>query len=206
MPAPKDPVKYEQWLVNVSRGLKRHYEENDHHCLGKKADPEVVAKRAASIKKVYEDPAKRKQASERAKSLGLGKWMKGRKLPHISEANKERLSGKTYKEIYGKRAKEEARKRRDGNRKRWEGTEREPQREKHGADWRYKAWRTKVFKRDDYTCQRCLVRGGELEAHHIKQWALYPSLRFITKNGITYCKACHKIIDSESGTRKRKRC
>lgn len=32
---------------------------------------------------------------------------------------------------------------------------------------KYKSWRTEVFRRDNYTCQDCRVRGGELDPHHI---------------------------------------
>ena len=53
-------------------------------------------------------------------------------------------------------------------------------------------WRKFVFERDDYTCQECLVRGGELRAHHCKSFAEYPRLRFQTWNGITLCKKCHR--------------
>src|SRR3990167_7419691 len=50
---------------------------------------------------------------------------------------------------------------------------------------RYKYWRTKVFIRDEFTCVECGQIGGKLEAHHIKAYALYPKLRFITENGVT---------------------
>jgi len=56
----------------------------------------------------------------------------------------------------------------------------------------YKLWRTQVLEKCDWTCQVCLVRGGKLEAHHIKEFASYPDLRFVLENGITLCKACHK--------------
>jgi hypothetical protein len=54
-----------------------------------------------------------------------------------------------------------------------------------------KYWRDKVFIRDNYTCQTCGIRGGRLEAHHIKRWADYPKLRYVVSNGITLCRTCH---------------
>jgi len=60
-----------------------------------------------------------------------------------------------------------------------------------------KEWRTSVFERDDYTCQRCRERGKELNAHHIKSFAEHIELRFEVDNGITYCKPCHEIVSKE---------
>lgn len=58
----------------------------------------------------------------------------------------------------------------------------------------YKNWREQVFKRDDYTCRICNVRGGDIHAHHI-----YPVrdtknslLIYAIDNGITLCEGCHK--------------
>lgn len=55
----------------------------------------------------------------------------------------------------------------------------------------HKSWRTSVFARDDYTCQRCGERGGKLEAHHDLPFAYYPALRYELLNGATLCQACH---------------
>jgi len=68
-------------------------------------------------------------------------------------------------------------------------------RDKHGgaAD---KDWRTAVFERDDYTCQRCGCRGGRLQAHHIKPYKDHPELRHDLTNGETLCVECHKQTDS----------
>lgn len=66
----------------------------------------------------------------------------------------------------------------------------------------YKKWRTSVFERDDYTCQRCGSRNGNgkaifLHPHHIKSFTYYPESRFITSNGETYCKECHYEVHRE---------
>jgi len=55
----------------------------------------------------------------------------------------------------------------------------------------YREWRTRVYKRDDFTCQRCGIRGGRLTAHHIKLFVTHSELRIDIDNGITYCKPCH---------------
>lgn len=57
-------------------------------------------------------------------------------------------------------------------------------------------WRESVFQRDNWTCQKCHVRGGKLEAHHIKPFAVFPELRFDLNNGITLCKSCHRKDES----------
>lgn len=56
----------------------------------------------------------------------------------------------------------------------------------------YRLWRKAVFERDDYTCQMCGERGGNLNADHIKPFALYPDLRLQVSNGRTLCIPCHK--------------
>lgn len=54
----------------------------------------------------------------------------------------------------------------------------------------YKKWRKKVFVRDNFQCQNCGTKKN-LQAHHIKPWALYEELRYDLKNGITLCRSCH---------------
>jgi 5-methylcytosine-specific restriction endonuclease McrA len=56
----------------------------------------------------------------------------------------------------------------------------------------YQNWRTAVFERDGYTCQKCGKHGGELNAHHIKRYSDHPELRLDIDNGITLCKECHE--------------
>jgi 5-methylcytosine-specific restriction endonuclease McrA len=57
----------------------------------------------------------------------------------------------------------------------------------------FKEWRKAVFERDDYTCQRCGLRGGKLEPHHIFRFAYFPEFRFSVANGMVLCFDCHQL-------------
>ena len=58
----------------------------------------------------------------------------------------------------------------------------------------YYEWRKAVFKRDNWTCQKCGIRGGYLEPHHIVLIKDDKSKALLVSNGITLCKECHKKI------------
>lgn len=62
-----------------------------------------------------------------------------------------------------------------------------------------KQWREAVFKRDDYTCQMCGVKGCKLNADHIQPFSLFPELRFVVSNGRTLCEPCHKMTPTFAG-------
>lgn len=57
----------------------------------------------------------------------------------------------------------------------------------------YKEWVRKVFERDNYTCQCCGKRGGNLNAHHLYNFSEHEELRYDINNGITLCEKCHLI-------------
>lgn len=69
----------------------------------------------------------------------------------------------------------------------------------HRKSKEYKDWRKQVFDRDLYTCKKCGQIGGNLNAHHIKEFAKYPKLRYEVNNGITLCESCHKKIHKKKG-------
>ena len=64
----------------------------------------------------------------------------------------------------------------------------------HSVEW--KLWREAVFKRDNWTCVFCGMRGKELHPDHIKPFASYPALRFCVENGRTLCAPCHRKTDT----------
>ena len=73
------------------------------------------------------------------------------------------------------------------------------------ASLEYKLWREAVFRRDNFICIWCGVKGGwskelkkqvKLNADHIKPFSLFPELRFAIDNGRTLCIDCHKKTDT----------
>lgn len=63
----------------------------------------------------------------------------------------------------------------------------------------YRLWRESVFARDNWTCQKTKVKGGNLHPHHIKNFAEYPELRFAIDNGITFSKKTHDKFHKKYG-------
>lgn len=54
----------------------------------------------------------------------------------------------------------------------------------------YQAWRIEVLKQGGHKCKECGSRK-KLHCHHIKEWAIYPELRFEVSNGEILCRSCH---------------
>lgn len=56
-----------------------------------------------------------------------------------------------------------------------------------------------VYKRDNYTCQICGERSGDLNAHHLDSYNWCKENRTNSNNGITLCNTCHKRFHSIYG-------
>jgi hypothetical protein len=61
-------------------------------------------------------------------------------------------------------------------------------------------WRESVFARDNWTCQKCIKRGGILRAHHVLNYATNTEVRMAIDNGITFCRNCHYLFHKRYGT------
>lgn len=197
MPNPKDPEKLEAYREKMRAiALARGYGK---WMKGRSLSQETINKMREAQIIIGRNPTERERRAQRARDGGHGKWMQGRTLPAEVKAKigAHRI-GKTYSEIYGEGAEQEAANRRKSNRERWKDVPRKPQRSRHNADYHYSDWRKAVFERDNFTCLICGSRGGELQAHHIKSWAKHPDLRFEITNGMTVCKGpCHGKADKE---------
>lgn len=55
----------------------------------------------------------------------------------------------------------------------------------------YQEWRSKVFKRDEYICRCCGVKGGKIVAHHLDGYNWCVEKRTDIDNGVTLCDKCH---------------
>ena len=78
------------------------------------------------------------------------------------------------------------------------------------STYEYRQWRSDVFTRDNYSCQKCIHRDIKLNAHHVKslstilieygiktlEEALNCTEIWNINNGITYCENCHTDTDS----------
>lgn len=64
----------------------------------------------------------------------------------------------------------------------------------------YKEWRTSVYERDNFICQKCNIsKSGKLNAHHIESYNNNPELRIEVFNGITLCEDCHNDFHHQCG-------
>lgn len=135
----------------------------------------------------------RRKMSESAK--GKNTWSKGRKLSkeHKLKVSQSLLGNK--RSLGYKHSKETSKKwsdiRKGSNHYNWQGGINSIN-DTIRHSFEIKEWRKNVFERDNFTCVDCGKKGGNLNAHHIKPFALYPDLRFELSNGITLCVPCHR--------------
>lgn len=161
--------------------------------------------RGEKTKQLWSDPAYRERMS---------KSHKGTKMPAFTQEHKDRIR----KTLTGKKHTPERIAKASSVRKglpmlRWRG--------EGNPAWKggvtplklavknllqFRVWRSDVYTRDDFTCQVCSVRGGKLEADHVKpfSWILEDNnIQTVEEaiscdelwninNGRTLCRSCHQ--------------
>ena len=184
----------EQTCVTCGATFRKKLSERKIHCNIQCAhnDPEVRQRFAQwqqgkpkprelieKIKATKQSPEFSKRTSEYVKAAWQDPEKRARILEGIkrrSESEEWRAAPHFQREEAHPRFKGNIRARREANR--YEG----------------KLWRTAVFTRDAFTCQRCGAKGSDgtrLVAHHIEPWATCPERRFDVDNGLTLCEPCH---------------
>jgi 5-methylcytosine-specific restriction endonuclease McrA len=83
--------------------------------------------------------------------------------------------------------------------KMWNPEKTQEEREKGRIIEGYKKWVYGVYKRDNYTCQYCGKRGGDLVAHHLNSYNWDKEHRTDINNGVTLCKQCHRYFHIKYG-------
>jgi 5-methylcytosine-specific restriction endonuclease McrA len=187
MGAPKDPVKYEEWLRKIKESLKG---KNSKPC------PEAT-KRKISVAKIGK-PGKpcSEEKKRRLRESNLGKHRKFREP--FSKEHRRRISEALVGHPTSKEAIERIRLThlaRNGGQ--YTGPRQDP---------RYFVWKEAVHSRDQNRCLDCgmlreehrLNHGHDIHAHHIDK---SPELFYEVTNGQTLCTTCHR---KEHDRRKKK--
>lgn len=176
---------------------------------GRKHTPEAIAKIKAARAKQIKGPTS--EATKKKLSEALrGKIVSSETRKKLSEArigiplspahiDSLRLSHLGFKPTEETRKKlSEAHKRE----KHWNwkgGIGKNSTNEKCRKSPEYRDWRKSCFERDSYTCQITNTVAGELQVHHINNFADNQDLRFDVNNGITISKELHELFHSIYG-------
>jgi len=151
--------------------------------------------------KYYEEKEYRERLSrirlERKERLGYLNSIKTREKMRVAKIGNTNRKGKKHPHTEETKIKISQSMSGEKNHQWKGGIKSEKSKMKHNI--KYRLWREAVFKRDDWTCQKYKIRGGELHPHHIKNFADYPELRFEVDNGITLSEKAHKEFHKKYG-------
>ena len=114
---------------------------------------------------------------------GQTPWNQGKKSPWLSERNKINNPCKRGNEHHS-----------------WKGGITSKNRLARNSV-EYSLWRKSCFERDNFTCQFSGQSGGDIQVHHINNFADFPELRTTISNGITMTKKIHKLFHKNYGVK-----
>jgi 5-methylcytosine-specific restriction endonuclease McrA len=153
-----------------------------------------------------------KEWRENIGKSGIGRkpWNKGKKTPRlVRERQRQAKLVKPTRYWLNKRRESIAKE----NHYNWKGGRTELNRIIRHS-YKYRQWRSDVFTRDDFTCQKCGKRGIYLEAHHYPKgfWQILEEYKiekiedafaceelWNINNGITLCLDCHNKTKNGQG-------
>lgn len=184
----------EKTRLQISETLKRRFAKIPHHTKGIKLNEEHK-KRISQNSARYWAGKRRDVTPEWRENLSRGlKLAYKRGTKKVPEANIKRLTGYAL----GKFGREHPK---------WREEKKRPLYKAIRETFKYKNWRSSIFRRDDFTCVLCGVRGSELNADHYPEMfieiikkhnirtldeALACLELYDTNNGRTLCVPCHR--------------
>lgn len=172
--------------------------------FGKKHSPESIEKiRIAKVGKTHREESNKK-ASDKLKGRIISEEHKLKISKAITgKIRSDETIKRIIKSLTGRKLSSEHRQKLSGsNSHNWKGGITDKNK-KIRESLESRQWREKIFRRDNFSCVKCGAKGN-LNADHIKPFALFPELRFDLSNGRTLCVPCHRKTDTYGGKSKKK--
>lgn len=139
------------------------------------------------------------------KNFKIAGWYKGKKRPpEFGKLISKKLTGRKLspehiKKFVETRKKNKSFQGRRGEKSNWWKGGITPENKIIRKSIEYRLWREAVFARDNWTCQKTGIKGGELHPHHINNFSEFPELRFAIDNGITLSEKAHREFHKKYG-------
>src|ERR1035437_5619559 len=176
MPAPKDPQKYNDYIERLKKSHTGY------------VMPQSQKDKMSLANKGIRRHSYNQEFREKQRIIATGK--------KVSESTKRKMS-ETQKRIGNKPPVHIGK-----DNFNWKGGVSQfnrTERQKDMSKIEYRLWHKACWERDDFTCQKTGIRGGNLVAHHINNYKDFPELRTSLENGITLSEKAHKEFHSKYG-------
>ena len=196
MPIPKDPIKYQEWKDKISISLKGNIPWNKGKVGLQKPTKETRKKMSEAQKGKIVSEETRKKLSQ----LRINKKLSEETKKKISKSVKKAFVNNPELRNNLRIIRKMDNSHKGINSNFWKGGI-TPENQRIRNSIEFHLWREAVFARDNWICQKCKIRGGEIHSHHIYNFSDYKKLRTSIENGITLCKKCHQEFHKKYGVK-----